>query len=315
LPGRVAASTTSLACSRQRPGRRRWRCPGLAAYLPRAAGSRRPVDPRRCPGPTPWPGSDAARGTRVRESSPASKGTSGCALPRTSVLSYRTGARARSALACETDRRGWQALSRCITRPRVISGRIRVVVLRELLRLRQRRRLHSSPSTFDRDRLRGLGDVCGGPQRLKKTWLRTPVFLCATGSLGVKNARPRVLAAGSGVEGRGRLEASAKADAPAQRRQELSRHAGLAMRRRRNVSVQKTAWLAHRQNSAQPARHRGARAGHGAMLAVGTPSLAGPAGLQSAPPQPVAVLRGGVARVAAHARQGCNWARVRGSRG
>ena len=122
--------------------------------------------------------------------------------------------------------------------------------------------------------------------------------------LGVKNARPRVLAAGSGVEGRGRLEASAKADAPAQRRQELSRHAGLAMRRRRNVSVQKTAWLAHRQNSAQPARHRGARAGHGAMLAVGTPSLAGPAGLQSAPPQPVAVLRGGVARVAAHAERG-----------
>jgi hypothetical protein len=161
-PGRVAASTTSLACSRQRPGRRRWRCPGLAAYLLRAAGSRRPVDPRWCPGPPPWLGSDDARGTRVRESSPASKGTSGCALPRTSVLSYRTGARARSALACETDRRGRQALSRSITRPRVISGRIRVVILRELLRLRQRRWLHSSPSTFDRlSRLRGVSDVCG----------------------------------------------------------------------------------------------------------------------------------------------------------
>ena len=79
-PVRVAASTTSLACSRQRPGRQRWRRPGLAAYLPRAAASRRPVDHRRCPGPTPWAGSDATRGTRVRESSP-----------------HRTGARARNA--------------------------------------------------------------------------------------------------------------------------------------------------------------------------------------------------------------------------
>ncbi len=141
-PGRVAASTMSLACRRQLPGRRRWRFPSLAAYLPLAAGSRRPVDPRRSPGPTPGPGSEAARGTRVRESSPASKRTSGCALHRTSVLSPGQ-ARAR---ACETDRRGRQAISRSITRPRVISGRIRVVVLRELLRLRQRGRLHSSPS-------------------------------------------------------------------------------------------------------------------------------------------------------------------------
>ena len=126
-PGRVAASTTSLACSRRR------RPPGSAVCRPCDAGCRRPGGPRRCSGPTPGLGSGGARARRswcegARGNLRGGDPLRCCLAPW--VHRGRICARAR---ACKTDRRGRHPLTRRVASPRVVSRRVRVVVLRKLL--------------------------------------------------------------------------------------------------------------------------------------------------------------------------------------
>ena len=105
-------------------------------------------------------------------------------------------------------------------------------------------------------------------------------------------------------EGRGQLEASAKAYARAQRRQELWRHDGLAIRRLRNVSGLKTA-LARSQAELCTARSAPRRASGSRRNAGRWHTVANETGGASVR---AAAACGGAARrcsaLAAHVRQG-----------